>query len=544
MFRNYVRVVYRNLFRQKVYTAVNVLGLAIGLACFVLILLFIRDEFRYDAFHSKGHCMFRVLRESRMGGSDSRFSPGTSGGIARAMQNDFPEVEAATRVINWRHWVRYKEKLFSVYFCLADATLLEVFDFQMVRGDIKEALGQPGSALASESAARLYFGVESPIGKVVTADSDKMGGDCTITGVVKDMPRHARFQFDFLTSAPPAHAPVYFRDRAWQGWSPTNSWRPVHTYILLADGYSHKDLDRKLHDFMVRYMGVEIAAANAYHLQTVNRIHLYSSVDFGLWSRGGIAYVYQLASIGTFLLLIACIKFMNLATARSANRAREIGMRKVMGAYRMQLVRQFLAESVAFAVIALVIAWQVAELALPAFNSFAGKSLSLEIVDDPLLFIGLLITALVVGLLTGELPSLFFSAFRPAEVLKGSRPTTSSSAWLRKGLVLFQFAVSIGLIAGTAVVYHQTQYMKGRDMGFNKDLMVNISIFFPDLSLTKRKEAVKRTFLKHANVLKATVCWPPIRLRTGSPRPSSADPAGGPPVPVRSRPSDLPAANA
>ena len=509
MYKHYVILACRNLSRKKVYTGINVLGLAIGLACCILILLYVRDEFRYDGFHSKGHRMFRLLRESKMGGSETRFSPRTSGAIALAMVNDYPEVEAATRIINWTHWVGYKEKLFNVYFCLAEATLLSMFDFQMVRGDIRTALEQRGSVLVSERAARLYFGDENPIGKVVTVDSDLLGGDYTITGVLKDMPRYARHRFDFLTSAPPVDAPEYFGDRAWQGWSPTNSWRPVNTYILLAEGYSHEDLKVKLHDFMVRYMGEKIATTNAYHLQPVNRIHLYSSVDYGMRSAGGITYVYQLASIGAFLLLIACINFTNLATARSGRRSREVGIRKVLGGYRRQLFIQFLLESCAYAAIALVIAWQFVELALPEFNDFVGKSLSLEVTDDLLLFIGILLITLVAGLVAGCYPALFLSAFKPAEVLKGSRPTSLRPAWLRRGLVLFQFAATIGLVASTAVVYRQTEYLKGRDMGFNEDLMVNVSIFFPDLSLTKKKEEVKRAFLRHPNVLKATVCWPP-----------------------------------
>ena len=504
MFRNYLTVAVRNLLRHKLYSFINVLGLAIGMACCILILLFIQDEFRYNTFHTQAHRIFRVLRETKVSGRNVEFDTGTSGGITPAMLNDFPEVEGAMRVMNWSMWVRYEEKNLTQFFCLADASILEMFDFSFASGNPETAFQAPGSALISERAAQRYFGDEDPIGKVVTVGHDKMGGDYKITGVLKDVSRYAHIRFDFLTAAPPADAHSFLRSLAWQGWNPKTSWRPVQNYILLREGYSHKALEAKLHDLMTRYMGVEIAKTNAYHLQPLTRIRHYSQADYGM-GFDGIGYIRQLSAIAVLILLIACVNFMNLATARSANRAREVGMRKVVGAYRHQLVLQFLGESALLSFLALIFAGLLAELALPRFNTFMGKELSLV---DGSVWIGCVGIALFVGMLAGSYPAFFLSAFQPVDVLKGTLKAGARSAGFRKVLVVFQFSVSVVLIICTAVVYRQTEYMKHKDLGYNKDLMVVSPIFFSDRSLTKRYETVKQAFLRHPNVLKGTVCWP------------------------------------
>ena len=497
MLRNYLTVAGRNLLRHKLSSFINVLGLAIGMACCILITLFIRDEFRHNSFHPKAGRIFRVLRETRMSGSNVSFDAGTSGGITPAMRSDFPEVEDATRVLNWSMWVRYGETNLEQMFCLADTSVLRMFDYSSVSGNPVAALQEPGSVLISETAAQRYFGGEDPIGQVVTVDHDRMEGDFRITGVLKDMSRHAWFRFDFLTATDAHRFP-------WQGWNPRTSWRPVQNYILLREGHSHKALETKLHDFLARHMGVEIAQTNAYHLQPLTRIRHYSQVDYGMGS-DGIGYIRQLLAIAILILLIACVNFMNLATARSTNRAREVGMRKALGACRHQLALQFLGESTLLSFLALILACLLAGLALPTFSAFTHSELSL--MDDST-WVGLVGIALFVGLVAGSYPAFLLSAFQPADVLKGTLKAGARSAGFRKALVVFQFSVSVVLIIGTWVVYRTTEYMKHKDLGYNKDLVVVSPIFFSDRTLTKRRETVKQAFLRHPSVLKGTVCWP------------------------------------
>jgi putative ABC transport system permease protein len=508
MLKNYFIVAMRNLLRHKIYSLINISGLGIGMACCILILLFIQDEFRRATFHDNGHRIFRVLMETRMSGSGGQFSSGTDGGITPATLNDFPEVQKAARVINWPQWVRYGDKMLMQGFCLADPAVLEMFGYSLVRGNPETALRDPGLVVVTESAARRYFGDADPIGKVITVDSDKFGGDYKITGVLRDISPYAYFHFDFLTSSPLPQSPAYFRESAWKGWRPNNSWRPVQNYIMLPGGYPHKELEKKLHAFMSRYMGGEIAAKNIYHLQPFNRIHLYSRVDYGFHGRGDIIYIYQLSLIALFVLLIGCVNFMNLATARSTNRAREIGMRKVVGAHRLQLIGQFLFESVFLSFLALLLAYTLAELVLPAFNAFMGRNMTLDVASNRLILAGFVGLVLFVGLLAGSYPAFFLAAFQPVQVLKGTLKSGLRGAALRKGLVVFQFVISIVLMISTVVVYRQLDYLKHKNLGYNKEQVVLIPLFFADVSLIPRYQTVKRVFQRHPNVLKIAACWP------------------------------------
>ena len=497
MLKNYLTVALRNLLRHKLPLCINVLGLAVGMACCILIMLYIRDEFRYSSFHPKAHRIVRVLRETRMSGSNPTFDGGTSGGITPAMKDEFPEVEEATRVLNWGMWVRHGDMNLMQSVCLADVSILRVFDYASVSGDPEAALQEPGSVLITESAAKRYFDTEDPIGKVVTVDHSRLKGDLRITGVLKDMSRYAWCRFDFLTATDAHRFP-------WEGWNARTSWRPIQNYVLLREGYSHSALEAKLHDFMVRHMGEEVAKTNTYHLQPLTRIRHHSNVDYGMGS-DGIGYIRKLGAIAVLVLLIACVNFMNLATARSANRAREVGMRKVVGASRRQLAVQFLGESTLQSFLALALALVLARIALPDFNAFMGSRLSLL---DGNVLLELLGAALVVGVAAGSYPAFVLSTFRSADVMKGTLRAGAQSAGFRRVLVVCQFAVSVVLITSTWVVYRTTEHMRHRDLGYNKDLMVVSPIFFSDPTLTERRTAVKRAFMQHPNVLKGTVCWP------------------------------------
>ena len=508
LFKNYLTVAVRNLLRHKVYSAINVLGLAIGMACCVLILLFVEHEFRYDRHHENADRIYRVLRETRTGGGNATVSLGTSGALAAALKNDFPEVRQVVRISNLGGWVRYKDRAFNHGFTLADESIFDAFTFPLVKGDAETVLQEPFSVVISEEMARKFFGDEDPMGKVVTAEGRYMGGDYKVTGIMADSPRHSTIRLNFVTAT--AHRRLV--RRVWDRWLPEDSWRPLQTYVVLPEGYDRRELERKLPDLMEQYMGAEVRKHNTYHLQPFTRIYLYSNVDYGIGWYGDIAYVYLLSAIAFFILLIACINFMNLATARSANRAREVGMRKVVGAIRGQLIRQFLSESMLMAFLGMAVAVALARLALPSFNAFAGKELSLDALASGTVLLGLLGVVVFVGLLAGSYPAFFLSAFRPVEVLKGRSKGGSRGAWVRKGLVVFQFSASILFAIGTIVAYQQLGYMRNKKLGFNREQVVVLPIFSRDRAaqteyegpLSREYNRVKEAFLQHPNVLKAS----------------------------------------
>ena len=509
MLRNYFVVAVRNLLRHKVYSAINVVGLAAGMACCILVLAYVREEFRVDRVHGNGHRIYRVLRETRMSGSESRFDAGTSGPISPAMIKDFPEVEAAARIVNWSHWFRVGDKQIMQGLALADASVLGMFGYTFARGNPVTALSQPGFAVVSESAAMRCFGEEDPIGKTVTVSSDKFGGDYTVTGVLRDAPEYAHLQLDFVTAFPLPQSPSYFRVHTWDGWRATSDWRPFRNYVMLREGASAEALEKKLPAFIARHMGDEVASAERYYLQPLERIHLYSTMDYGFRDGGDIYFVSQISAVALFILLIACANFTNLAAARAAGRAREVGIRKASGATRSQLGRQFLGESLLLSLVSLVLALTLADLALPIFNDLVGSHLSLHVVDDYGLIIGVVGIGLITGMAAGFYPALLITAFRPVQVLKGALTTGTGKTRFRRGLVVLQFVVCIVLVIGTTVVRRQTNFMKHKSLGYNRDQLVVLSLFEGDLELRARKEVVKQTFLRHPSVLKASACWPP-----------------------------------
>ena len=507
MFRNYLTIALRNLNRQKSFSAINILGLAIGLGTCFLIVLYIQDELSFDSWHAKGDRVYRVIRETRSGGQ-SDYLPYTSGALARALEQDFPEVEKAVRVITLD--VRLEEKKFEMGVCVADPELFEIFDFPFARGNLETAFPNPNAIAITESAAKRLFGDEDPIGKTITADSNHHGGERTITAVLKDVSHNSTLQFDYVSTGGFTSPGAKY---VWENWIPTDGWRPVNTYFLLREGADPKALSAKLPEFIDRYMGAEIARTNAYHLQPLNRVYLYSRQDYNLdWYFGDIDRVYQFGAIAFLVLAIGCINFTNLTTAQSARRAHEVGLRKVSGAYRSQLMGQFLGESVLTALVALVLALVAVKFVLPEFNAFFFKQLELNLLSDPLLTIALIGIAVFVGLLAGVYPAFFLSAYEPTETLKGAFRAGSRGQWIRKGLVVVQFTISIILIASTGVIYRQLDFIKNKHLGFNMEQMVLMPIFVldqetksdPGQKLAARYATVKQAFLNHPNVLEAT----------------------------------------
>ena len=503
MLRSYLAVAFRHLLKHKVYTLISLSGLALGLATCLLLTVFVAEQFAVADFHGKGDTVYRVLRRDDLAGSDA-FGSGIDGGLTLAVREEVAEVEQTTRFLNWGMWVRHGDKNLMQYLCLADVSLFDMFDLRLVDGDPHGALADPGSIVVTQSAARRYFGDADPVGATVTVDNDKMGGDYMITGVVGDIPDKSHVGFDFMTAHPPAGSPSYFAENAWAGWRDT--WYPFEAWVQLRRGVTAAEVEARLPALVEPHRGVEHVRGSTYRLQRLNRIHLYSETDFGRRSDGDITFLRTLGLIGAFVLVIACINFMNLAMARSTHRAREIGLRKVLGAHRRQLAGQFLGEAVLIAGLALVLSIPLALVSLPLFNDLLGEAFTIRSFADPGLAAWMLALAAAAGLLAGSYPALALSGLQPASILKTSA-RFGRGALLRKGLVVFQFAATVILVVCTAVVYGQTDYMKSRDLGLDQEHVVVMPIGFADLSLPERYEAVKARFAEHPNVLAVTAPW-------------------------------------
>ena len=374
-------------------------------------------------------------------------------------------------------------------------------------GDKRKALSDRFSIVLNEDLATSLFGQGDPIGKIVTIGDLDFGGDYRVTGVVS-VPK-GTFGFGALISTMPQE----FRGRL-GNWMTVGQWRSFETYVLLAEGASTADLESKLPVFMETYMGAETRATNRYHLQQLTRTHLYSGRDYGIHGSGDIDQIYVFIALAGFILLVACVNFMNLATARSADRCREVGMRKAVGAVRWQLAGQFLAEATLLALVSFVLSLGAIQLSIPALNELTNKTLVLNPLWIPVL--GLL--SMGVGLLAGSYPALVLSGFRPAAVLRGTGGRDVGLSWLRGALVTFQFAVSICVIAITLVVESQLTFIRDKDLGFDKEQIIRLDLLYEDERVPKpvgttdlnyRYDVVKRAFVQHANVLSATVTrWP------------------------------------
>ena len=510
MFRSYLIATIRTLLKNRGLTAINILGLAIGMASVILIALYIQYELSYDRHHAHANRIYGVFRAMSMENTTS-VSPRASGALAPALKRDFPEVQEAIRTQLLTAWVKTDDRFFQQDVCVADREIFNIFTIPFVTGDPGTALTQPGSMVLTESMARKFFQNQNPIGKTLQVDHEQLSGTGTyfVTGIVRDFPPNSTFYFDCLTATP-----VGALADMWSIWQPTGAYRPFLTYLLLPEGYDHRALAQKLPDLITRYMGDEVRQTTRYILQPLTRVHLYTHPDLGLQFRdyGDITQVYAFGLVAGFILVLACVNFMNLSTARSSTRAREVGLRKVVGASRRQLIGQFLGESVLMALTAMIVALAVVELVLPWFNGFIQRDLILHRSENLWWLVGLIGFGLGVGVLAGSYPAFVLSSFLPTQVMKGDWIPGSKHVGLRKALVIFQFAISIAFITGTVVVQEQLAYIRNKDLGFDKELVVGIPIFIYSRQLHHggsedlrwRISTVKQVFMAHPNILNAT----------------------------------------
>ena len=501
MFRNYLTVGIRNLLRHKGYSSINVLGLAIGIACCILILLYVQDELSYDRYHENSDRIYRLAESATIAGRPIEAAV-TPPPWAPVLAEEYPEIEQITRLKppGSRWLIRYKEnRFYERYFVFADSSVFDIFTIPLVQGNAKTVLAEPHAVVLSESMADKYFGSENPIGKVITGDDLY---EFTVTGIMEDMPGNSHFHFDFLASyASLAPNKLYNEPSTMQSHGFSHD---VFTYLLLREGQEPEDLERKFPGFLDRHLGDMLEGTGIVarpFLQPVTDIHLHSNMEAELGPNSDIRYVYIFSSLAVFILLIACVNFMNLSTARSARRAQEVGIRKVLGAQRQQLIRQFTGESIFLSVIALVIALVLVHLLLPPFNAVSGKTLEMDY-QSVWLVPTLVAIALLTGVVAGGYPAFILSSFRPVAVLTGALKAGASQSLLRKILITFQFIISIIMIIGTVVVLDQLEYMQTKHLGFDKENVVIVRL--PDAEAIKGYTAFKNAVLQYPEILNAS----------------------------------------
>jgi putative ABC transport system permease protein len=476
MFKNYLAVALRNLRLRKGYAVLNIAGLAVGMVSFFLISLFVQDELSYDQFHSNSDRIYRLVTtgNTNNGPVETAFSAALWGPDLEA---EIPEIERAVRIKPPQQmWmVNYEnQQFYEKGFIFADSTVFDVFDFNLTQGIESEVLAIPFTVVVSESIAQRYFGSEDPIGQTINLDS---AYDFVVTGVMENYPEQSHMNADFLASMSTLRTPIYG-----QNFLTTPNNPQLYTYLLLSEGSDIRSVSAKInayYDRRVDPLTANIGVTMEPVLQPLTDIHLKSNLDAEIQANGSMTTVLTLSAIALFILLIACINYMNLATARSASRAREVGMRKVLGAERGQLIGQFLGESMVLATLSVLVAVGLLFAFLPAFNNLASKDLaimSFGLGRSVLVFTGIV---LVCGVLAGSYPALFLSGFRPAIVLKGASSKTTGSNVLRRGLVIFQFATSIILIAATVVVYKQLAYTQDKNLGFDQENVLVVQLTDP-----------------------------------------------------------------
>jgi len=471
MIKNYIKTAFRSLLKNKGFTAINVLGLALGLATCLLIVFYVFDEVSYDSYNVNAARIYRIDESIKFGGTANTYAvaPPT---LAAALKTDFPEVEQVVRFRSrgGNQVKKGNQNIQENAMVYADPSIFNVFTLPMITGSPADALKEPHSVVINERTAEKYFNTTNAVGRILTFNDTAL---YKVTGVIKNIPKQSHFDFDFfisMSTLPESKLDVWFSSN-------------FNTYVLLRPGTDLKLFQAKLPGFFKNHAGAQLQsiihlsydnflkAGNyfKFNLTPLKDIHLHSNMVAELGMNGNIEYVYIFSAIAIFILLIACVNFMNLSTARSSNRAREVGVRKVLGSPRKYLIFQFLTESIIVTLVSALIAVLAAYLLLPAFNHIADKDLTITPQIVAWLLPVLFLLIIVIGVLAGSYPAFFLSAFQPIDVLKGKISAGFKGGFLRSFLVVFQFAISIFLIIGTLVIYNQLKYIQNKDLGYNRD---------------------------------------------------------------------------
>jgi ABC-type antimicrobial peptide transport system permease subunit len=470
MLKNYLKIALRNMIKHKGYSFINIFGLAVGMAICILLLLWVQFELSYDRFHEHSNNLYRIIKVWRLG--EVAHQATTPAPLAPALKEEFPEIIDAARFLPVGNLLlKYGEKSFyETRGVFADPAIFRMFTFPLVKGETKTALANPYSIVLTRSLAAKYFGDEEPVGKIIRVDNRV---DFTVTAVIKDIPKNSHLQFDFLvpfTLIGKKGLTTQLAQESLIDWHNTTYF----SYVLLKSGTSYQSVSRKIANYLAKPIP---DSTSSLYLQPLKKIHLHSShLRPYIPGTGDINYIYLFIAVAFLVLLIACINFMNLTTARVGTRTKEIGMRKVVGARRAHIIKQFFGESLLLAFTALIFALLLVELFLPAFNDLSGNPLSLAPAGNPLIIGGILLVTLFTGIISGSYPALFLSSFQPGSVLKGKLSLGTRGFLSRKILVVFQFTLTVIFLIGTIVIYKQFHYLQNRKLGFDKTHLVYISI--------------------------------------------------------------------
>jgi len=503
MIKNYFKIALRNLSKNKVFSVINISGFAIGLTCFILITVFVVDELSYDKYPAQAENIYRV-NLSVAGNGDVAVYPLVDVAVGEGIKNAFPEVKASTRIFSVSDFVKYDDKQFKEeHLAFADSNFLQLFSIPLVEGNTTNALVQPNSIVVSRSFAKKYFGNGEAVGQSITVGTRNT--IYKVTGVIDKVPANSHFHFDAFLSM----STFPNTNKTWSNLG-------YYTYLLLNKNTDPKKLEAKFPQLVAKYvvpeiqhdMGVSLAEAQKsvntfrFSLAPLTDIHLRSNTKFELEPNGDIQYVYIFSILALFILLLACVNFTNLSTARAIKRAREVGIRKVMGSVKKQLIVQFLSESVLFTFFSMLLSYVLIFLLLPYFNQLANKNISFDFFLNYKLILAVLLVSFIAGILAGIYPAFFLSSFNTIRVLKGASMQGSQKKPLRSSLIVFQFFVSTALIIATVIIYQQLHYIQNKKLGYDKDKV----LFLPDARLLgKDQTAFKQQLLQDNRVVSASI---------------------------------------
>jgi putative ABC transport system permease protein len=495
MLKNYLKVAIRTFIKNRSFSLINIAGLAIGIATCLLISLYVLDELSFDRFHANADRIYRVTELLHLP-SEIRHQSVTSPPMAPALQRNFPQIEKSVRMSYSSRTISYKEnKFYDTRLMYADSALLQVFSFPMIQGNPDKALTEPYSIVLTEKAAKKYFGNEDPLNKIM-ALSDTL--TLTVTGVIKDIPSNSHIQFDAAMSRSTITRMTNNR--------PEDNWfnNGYQSFILLSESASIHDIEAKVPAFLDKEMGADRKNGIWYDFdfQPLTSIHLHSTALFDMSPTGNIKYIYTFTVTAILVLLIACANYINLSTAKSVGRAKELGMRKVIGAKKKQLIAQLLGESSLITLLAFVVAVAAVSAALPSFNTLTGKTLSVEVLgrlDVLTIIVGIFLS---ISLLAGGYPAWVMSSVAPLRAMKDYGRRGNTGAYVRKGLVVFQFTMSIILISSTIVIFRQMDFMRSQNLGFNKEQIMQVDLPY---RLNKKATTVKDELARIPNVISASV---------------------------------------
>jgi putative ABC transport system permease protein len=486
MFRNYLKIIFRNFSKNKTFSFINIIGLTIGLTSCLLIALYIQQQLSFDKFQKNGDRIARVIMGYSFEGSDAGNKGNyTSVRVPVVMKQNFPEVKDAVIMTNGKKIIRYNNSLVTENnFMYADSSFFNLFSFDLLEGNKNTALTEPYSVVLTQSSAKKYFGNADPVGKTLQLSGDS--NFYKITGLVADCPANSQIQFDFIASFS-----TFGMSKEYYG----TYWNANYTtYLLLHDKKSISTLQAKLPAFMKKEMEGQHATVNFY-LEPFNKIHLYSPYD-AFAPNVSITYIYILAGVALLILVIACFTYINLSTARSVERAKEVSIRKVAGAQKNQIFWQFIGESAVVCCIAVLLGLTCAALLLPSFSQLTNQQLQLSsLLSWPILAVAVLIIA-VVSFAAGSYPALVLSSFQPARVLKGAFKNAASGQWLRKSLIIFQFVISVFLIVSTFIIQQQLYYIQHKKLGYDREHVLVLPVSYGP----KNIDLIKTEFKQNADV--------------------------------------------